>query len=166
MPRAMVHVIDEACGRDELRDARRLFAEYLAELGVDLSFQNIADELRDLPGPYAPPRGTILLARTQKGEAAGVVALKPLGRLGAGIAEMKRLYVRPDARGMGLAARLVAAVEDAARARGYDRLKLDTLGRLVAANRLYARLGYRPCAPYNENPYPDIRYFEKDLSVP
>ncbi|GAB4119666.1 MAG: GNAT family N-acetyltransferase [Rhodothalassiaceae bacterium] len=166
MPHAMVHVIDEARGLDELRDARCLFAEYLAALGIDLSFQNVADELRDLPGPYAPPRGTILLARDDRGEAAGVVALKPLDRLGAGIAEMKRLYVRPRARGTGLSAALVATVEEAARARGYRLLKLDTLGRLVAANRLYARLGYRPCAPYNENPYADIRYFEKDLSVP
>lgn len=156
------YLIAEASAAGDLADARRLFVAYLAELGLDLSFQNVDAELGSLPGPYAAPDGVILLAR-DGGTAVGAVALKPLSTLGPSTCEMKRLWVAPQARGTGLAARLVAAVEDAARARGYRLLKLDTLARLVAANKLYARLGYCPCAAYNENPYPDIRYFEKAL---
>ena len=138
----------------------QLFRTYQQELGVDLCFQGFDAELAGLPGPYAEPTGCLLLAY-QGATAVGVVALKPLEP--PDVAEMKRLYVAPDARGAGLAAGLVEMLEAEARRRGYRRRKLDTLARLVGASRLYGRRGYQPTDPYTHNPEPDIRYFEKRL---
>ncbi|MBK5919877.1 hypothetical protein CCR80_02350 [Rhodothalassium salexigens] len=138
----------------------RLFRDYQAELGIDLCFQGFAAELAGLPGVYAPPAGALLLAWAG-GEAVGVVGLKPLDP--PEVAEMKRLYVVPSARGAGVAEALCLRIEGVAWLAGYRRLKLDTLARLDAANRLYQRLGYRPTAPYSYNPEADIRYFEKAL---
>lgn len=137
-----------------------LFRAYLDELGVDLSFQQVAAELAGLPGPYAAPAGCILLAGARDATT-GVVALKPLAT--PGVCELKRLYVLPKARGQGVAEHLCLALEEQARRRDYAVMKLDTLARLGPANRLYERLGYEACAPYNENPYPDILYFQKAL---
>ncbi|GAK32685.1 putative N-acetyltransferase.07c [alpha proteobacterium Q-1] len=154
--------IRRAFGPSDMAMARRLFAAYLRELDLDLSFQDIDRELETLPGPYAEPQGTILLAEFET-QAVGIVALKALPALGDGVCEMKRLFIGPSRRGLGLSAALCRALEDEARARGYRLMKLDTLARLDAANRLYRKLGYQPCAPYNHNPFDDVRYFEKIL---
>lgn len=155
-------ILRRARGPDDMAAVRRLFRAYLAELGVDLGFQGIEEELSDLPGPYREPGGAIVLAGSA-GEPVGVAALKPVPHLGEAVAELKRLYVAPPARGSGLAEKLCLAVEEAARTRGYRLLKLDTLARLKTANALYRRLGYTRCAAYNDNPYDDILYFEKAL---
>lgn len=159
---ATLFAIRPARGESDMMVVRRLFTAYLRELAVDLSFQSVEAELQALPGPYAEPHGVILFACLDS-EPCGVVALKPLPGGGEGVCEMKRLWLAPIARKGGHGARLVSRLEAEARARGYRLMKLDTLARLHAANALYERLGYRPCAAYNDNPYPDIRYFEKEL---
>ncbi|MBB6252733.1 GNAT family N-acetyltransferase [Nitrospirillum iridis] len=142
---------------------RALFMEYLASLGIDLSFQDVAAELAGLPGKYAPPAGALLLAWGEGERALGCVALRPLGDSGDG--EMKRLYVRPAARGRDLGRQLAVAVIDQARAAGYRRLLLDTLAPMRAAQRLYASLGFQPTAPYYDNPLPGTRYMALDLTA-
>ena len=145
--RAAATAIDHA-------QARALFEEYAAWLAVDLCFQGFAAELATLPGAYAPPRGLLLLAGWE-GAASGCIALRPLGADGsssADVAEVKRLYVRPVARGTGLGLRLAQTLITGARAIGYRELKLDTLDRMAEARSLYAKLGFHECAPYYHNP--------------
>ena len=83
-------MIRQAASSDDIDSARVLFREYASALGIDLCFQNFEQELRDLPGAYAPPSGALLLARAGE-EAVGCVALR---RLDAARCDMKRLYVR------------------------------------------------------------------------
>ena len=152
--------IRAAATTPDLAQARALFEEYAAWLAVDLCFQGFAEELATLPGNYAPPRGMLLLAGPP-GAAVGCIALRPLPGIGSApgaTAEVKRLYVRPEARGTGLGRRLVRIVIDGARAIGYRELRLDTLDRMVDARALYANLGFRECAPYYHNPIPGAVY--------
>jgi putative acetyltransferase len=139
--------------------ARALIEEYSQGLGVDLCFQDFARELAELEHEYAPPAGALLIARLD-GRAAGCVALRGLL---PGIAELKRLYVVPAARGAGVGRALVARMLARARALGYARLRLDTLGSMHEAQALYRSLGFRPIAPYRFNPLPGTAYFELDL---
>jgi len=133
--------------------ARALFEEYAAALDVDLCFQGFADELASLPGAYAPPRGRLLLAGAPSAPI-GCVALRPLPADAPATAtcEIKRLYVRPAARGTGLGAALARAILAEARAIGYREARLDTLASMTAAQALYASLGFRECAAYYHNP--------------
>src|SRR6266536_318743 len=114
--------IDEARDAGDIETARCLFQAYADALPFSLEFQNFAAELAGLPAPYTPPAGCLLLAR-EAGAAVGVVGLKPLA---AGIAEIKRLYVVEEARGTGVGRRLAECGLEAAAAKGYERVRLDT----------------------------------------
>ena len=146
-------------GAADMAVARQLFTEYQRQLGEDLCFQGFAAELENLPGAYAPPDGALLLAWNH-GTPAGCVALRALT---GDRCEMKRLYVRPAARGLGLGRALAEAVLARARARGYRSMCLDTLGRLEAAVGLYRSLGFRPRSAYYANPLEGVTYWELDL---
>lgn len=137
----------------------RLFEAYAASLSTDLCFQGFADELRSLPGDYAPPDGRLFLVR----EGAIPLGCGALRRLNAATGEMKRVYLDPQARGKGIGRRLVAQIIEAARDVGYRRLWLDTLPELAEAAALYRRLGFREIAPYNDNPVPGVIYFGLEL---
>lgn len=144
-----------------LDEVRALVHEYVAWLGIDLSFQGFAEEMAGLPGAYAPPRGRVLLARAG-GAAAGCVALRPLDEPGA--CEMKRMWVRPAFRGHGVGRALAERVVAEARAVGYRCMRLDTLASMAEANALYERLGFRDIPAYRFNPHPQARYLELDLT--
>ena len=151
--------ISDAETEDEFLEARRLFEEYARALDIDLGFQNFARELEQLRVMYVPPRGCLLLAR--RGEAiVGCVALRPFED---DVCEMKRLYVRPAARGLELGRALAKSVIERARRAGYRRMVLDTLARLKPARSLYRSLGFREVAPYYENPIEGAVYMELDL---
>ena len=151
--------IVEAEGPETLALVRRLFVEYAASLEVDLAFQGFDEELAGLPGAYARPGGGLLLAFDGE-EPAGCVAFRPLE---PGISEMKRLYVRPGARGAGWGRRLAERVVSEARAEGYERMRLDTLPSMHAALGLYLGMGFREIPSYRHNPVEGTRFLELDL---
>lgn len=143
---------------------RELFQQYVESLDIDLSFQNIDDELASLPGKYGEPHGTILLARDAEGKALGCVAIRPLALKGLEKAcEIKRLYVRPEGRGQALGLRLAEAALAFARGRGYATVYLDTLQTMTSAQRLYAALGFRQIEAYYHNPVPGAVYMSLSL---
>lgn len=151
--------IVEAETPEALAIVRELFLEYEASIGVDLCFQHFDEEVAALPGEYRRPLGGLMLAMGD-GNPVGCVAFRPLE---PGVAEMKRLYVRPSGRGTGLGKRLVERVLADARQAGYQRLRLDTLPSMEAAVGLYLGMGFRDIAPYRHNPVPGARYLELDL---
>jgi putative acetyltransferase len=144
---------------EDIDEARRLFREYEASIGVSLCFQDFDAELAGLPGAYAPPAGALLFAR-RGSETAGCVALR---RLEEGLCEMKRLYVRDAYRGLGIGRSLAEAILDEARRLGYRRMRLDTLPSMRRAIPLYRSLGFRDIPPYTHNPVEGTFYLEKDL---
>jgi ribosomal protein S18 acetylase RimI-like enzyme len=143
----------------DLPIVRTLFQEYGASLGIDLGFQGFDAELAALPGKYQPPTGQLLLA-WRDGEAVGCVALRGMD---AAACEMKRLYVRPQARGADLGRRLVRRLCQLACDAGYRRVRLDTLPSMEAAQGLYRSLGFTPIEPYVFNPVPGTRFLELEL---
>ncbi len=151
----------------DLAEVRTLFSEYAAGLDVDLCFQNFQSELVTLPGKYEPPNGRLLLA-WDDGEAVGCVALRPLDEQSCEIdgqsCEMKRLYVRPAARGQQLGWRLAERICEEARAMGYAHIYLDTLPSMVSAIGLYTTLGFRRTEPYTLNPVEGALFLVRDLS--
>lgn len=151
--------IREARFPADVAAARALFREYADGLGVDLCFQGFAEELAELPGRYAGPAGGVWLAETA-GTAVGCVAVRPLGE---GVCELKRLYVRPVARGGGVGRRLVEHVLAWATAAGYRRVVLDTLPAMAPAIALYRSVGFAEVPAYCHNPVPGALFLGRGL---
>jgi len=143
----------------DVPEMRELFSEYGRSLGIDLSFQDFPRELATLPGKYSAPEGAVILARLG-GTACGCVALRMIEEVSC---EMKRLYVRPDARGLGIGAELVRRIIEVAKSRGYRVMRLDTLPDMKSAIALYASFGFRRIPAYTYNPIHGAVYMEKDL---
>ena len=154
-----VLIVRDARTPDDVAAARELILEYQASLGVDLAFQHFADEIASLATTYGPPAGALLLA-TVNGVPAGCVGVRPLA---PGCCEMKRLYVRPAARGHHLGRHLAERAMASARALGYTHMRLDTLPSMHGAQALYLTLGFYEIAPYRENPVAGTRYLEAAL---
>src|SRR5262245_29871890 len=147
-------------GGDDLEIVRSLFAEYAKSIGVDLSFQDFEAELAALPGEYAAPGGRLLLL-TCLAQPAGCIALR---RWSDDVCEMKRLFVRREFRGQGLARMLVQVLIEEARRMNYQKMRLDTLPTMQAARELYESFGFRPIEPYRHNPVPGAVFMELDLT--
>ena len=170
-------------GPRELDAVRAIFRDYADSLGIDLGFQNFDQELASLPGEYEEPRGALLLAVVDVGEVAVPVDAEPLARAQGQLAhvagccalrpldtadypnaaEMKRLYVRPQFRGVGLGRQLAEAILDAARGAGYACVLLDTLDDMESARALYEDLGFAEVPPYYHNPIAGSHYLKADL---
>ncbi len=147
--------------------ARIIFREYQASIDTDLCFQSFEEELANLPGKYAPPRGTLLLAWMQSPDGTrapvGGVAMRPLAD---DICEMKRLYVRPAGRGHNLGRQLIEHLIAAARAAGYRKMRLDTLtDKMGHAISIYREFGFYDIAPYFDSPLPNELFLELDLDA-
>ena len=150
-----------AQGAGDMAAIRTLFLEYQDWLRVDLCFQDFETEIATLPGAYAPPQGALWLAYVD-GELAGCIGFRP--HEGDAACEMKRLWLRPAYRGIGLGRRLAETCIEAARAAGYGTICLDTLSFMDEARALYADLGFHEIPAYYDNPLDDVRYLELALS--
>jgi putative acetyltransferase len=151
--------IIRATSGEHIAEARRLFREYADFLKVDLCFQDFENELARLPGAYSPLGGVLLLA-VDESRTLGCVALR---RVGDGVCEMKRLYVRPEGRGRGIGRALAVEVITQAVGLGYTTMRLDTLDWLVEAIHLYESLGFSRIPAYYNNPLSGVVYWELDL---
>jgi len=156
----MVRVVP-ARTTEDLSRARALFEEYASSLHFDLDFQDFGKELAGLPGGYAPPEGRLLLAWVQE-QVAGCVALRKIDRE---VCEMKRLYVRPAFRRLGMGRVLALAIIQEARKIGYSRMRLDTVPSMKDAQVLYESLGFQKIPSYCHNPVPGALFLELNLAL-
>ena len=150
-----------ATSASDLESVRTLFREYADSLGVNLDYQGFEEEVRDLPGKYAPPSGTLVLAFNDD-ELVGCVGVRPIDDE---IAEMKRLYVRPTGRGLGLGRTLAEAAIRFATVTGYSRMRLDTLPQMDRAQDLYRSLGFMPIDAYRYSAVPGTVFLELVLTT-
>lgn len=157
--------IVEASEPHDMATVAALFREYSEVLPHGLEYQGFEEELATLPNKYARPRGCILVAYVGD-EAVGCVAMRELaphaperGRS----CEMKRLYTRGSARGMGIGRSLCERLLALAREAGYARMKLDSDEELRAAVALYESLGFKRIPAYNDDPMPGTLWMEREL---
>ena len=153
--------IDPIGTERDLSDAVALIRAYAASLPIDLAYQDFESEMLAMPGKYAPPAGALLLARGADGAALGCVGLRPLPD--PGDCEMKRLYVAPAGRGLGVGRALLTAAVSSAAQIGYRRILLDTLPSMQAAMSLYEQAGFATIAPYYETPVAGTRFMARAL---
>jgi ribosomal protein S18 acetylase RimI-like enzyme len=146
---------------EDIAVARELMLEYATSLEFNLCFQNFEDEMRSLPGKYAPPSGRLFLAFWE-GRPAGVIALRALEE--AGLCEMKRLYVRTEFRGHAIGRILAERLISEARESGYSRMRLDTVpGQMDRAIAMYRELGFKETEPYYNSPVSHTLFMELNL---
>ena len=152
--------ITEALNEQQITDARGLFRDYEAWLGMSLCFQSFEEEVATLPGRYARPGGRLYVAYIEA-EPVGCIALREIA---PGTCEMKRLYLREAARGKGIGVRLIDQVIADAKKIGYERMRLDTyppkMGKAVS---LYEAHGFYEIPAYYDNPHDGVMYMEKIL---
>jgi GNAT superfamily N-acetyltransferase len=161
----MPYSIRSVAGAMDIAAFRELCTEYARSLEytaecASLEHQGIDAELAALPGAYGPPHGVMLLAFDDAVQSVGCVALRPIA---TDICEMKRMYVRPSARGLGVGRALARAIIDAARKARYHAMRLDTGASMTTATSLYQSLGFRDIPPYNRDPTPGTRWMELRL---
>ncbi|PPJ51219.1 hypothetical protein CBER1_08054 [Cercospora berteroae] len=144
--------------QEDLTDTIKLFKIYAQSLGIDLQFQDFDNEMSSMPGKYAPPTGALYLARNNEGEAVGCVGLRPLSI--PSHCEMKRLYVDPKGRGMGVGKALAEKVVAEATRLGYEAMVLDTLESMESARALYKSLRFVETEAYYQTPLEDTRFLK------
>ncbi|HYH20417.1 MAG TPA: GNAT family N-acetyltransferase [Azospirillum sp.] len=154
--------IEPAESAADIDATARLFRAYASSLDIDLSYQDFAAELAGLPGKYAPPAGALLIARGPHGDSLGCVALRPIAP--DGCCEMKRLYVAPEGRGLGLGRALVDTIIGEAVRIGYREMRLDTLPTMAAARALYRKAGFVPIKPYYDTPVAGTLFLGRPLA--
>ena len=149
----------EACTQKDYLVATVLFNEYVEQLGIDLSFQNFNEELASLSIMYAKPHGVLIIATEEK-EPIGCFGIR---KLEDSIGELKRMYIREQARGFGKGKQLLQNAIETAAQLGYSKMRLDTLATMGSAIHLYKQAGFYEMEPYRFNPMEGAKYFEIEL---
>ena len=155
------HHVGPARSVQDVTVVRDLIHEYVLGLGIEIAIRGFEAEMPLFPGPYAPPAGELLLARSEGGEALGCVCLRALEA--KAVCEVKRLYVRRAARRAGIGTALARSIVEHAAALGYREVMLDTLPWMTSAIAIYRSLGFQPISPYWDNLVPGIVYFGRKL---
>ncbi len=151
--------IIQAVEQKQIEIVKELFLEYGKSLDFELCFQDFDKELAELPGEYTPPHGRLYLAE-QNNKPAGCIALRKIDKE---ICEMKRLYVKPEFRGIGLGSKLVIKLIEDAKFIGYKKMRLDTVPSMESAQKLYYSMGFVEIEPYRVNPVQGAKYMELEL---
>lgn len=151
--------IIQAVTKEQIYVAKDLFLEYAKSLDFELCFQDFDKELSELPGVYVPPDGRLLLAQYDN-KYAGCIALR---KIEEGICEMKRLYVKPEFRGLEIGKNLAFRLVEEAKTIGYKKMRLDTAPSMQAAQKLYYSMGFKDIKPYRINPVPGVKYMELEI---
>ncbi len=152
--------IETPHGAADIAAVKALFLEYAQSLDFSLCFQGFDQEMATFPAKYSPPKGGLLLAKVD-GVPAGAVGV---WQQAPGVCEMKRLYLKPEFRGLDLGRRLAEGIVEEGRRLGYRAIRLDTLKSMVAARALYATMGFVEVEPYYDNPMAGAVYMELPLS--
>lgn len=155
----MIEII-QAETDEQIAEAKKIFREYEAWLGLDLCFQGFEEELASLPGKYSLPKGRLYLAYSGD-EVVGCIALREIER---GICEMKRLFLRESARGKGVGNQLIERLTSDARDIGYEKMRLDTYpAKMGKAVSLYESHGFYEIPAYYKNPDDSVLFMELAL---
>lgn len=136
-----------------------IWREYISSTKANLDYQGYEIEFASLPGKYGAPEGRLLLGEIDH----RIVGCVGLRRVSSSICEMKRLYLRPVARGLGLGGALVERLIREARSAGYSEMRLDVLAEFEAAQRLYANFGFEVAEPVSHNPTPGAQFLGRRL---
>lgn len=146
-----------ATSPEDFDTGKNLFLEYAQSLDFNLCFQNFEQELADIQVQYGIPNGCLLLVKND-GAAVGCVGVR---RWKGDIAELKRMYLQPQTRGLGLGKKLLEAALENARLLGYRSIRLDTLPNMTSAIAIYREFGFTNIPPYRDNPFEGTIYLEK-----
>lgn len=156
-----MYEIKAVTSKEDIKAIQGLFLEYAAWLDFPLCFQGFDKELAALPGKYSPPEGRLYTVLSSDGENSGCIGLR---KFADGVCEMKRLYVKPAARGKGIGKALVERVIKDAKEIGYSRMRLDTIEeKMGKAVDIYKECGFVEIEAYYDNPNPHTLYMELDL---
>ena len=153
--------IKEVSETTEYQLAAQLFVEYANELGFDLEFQNFKAEINDLQKQYSRPEGIIFIAYDQSLNPVGCVGVR---KLESKVCELKRMYIKPNARGKGLGKLLVDKCIQFGLDSGYSKMRLDTLSSMHAAIHVYTKAGFYEIESYRFNPFKEAKFYERHLT--
>jgi ribosomal protein S18 acetylase RimI-like enzyme len=145
---------------DEYEQGKMLFEEYAGSLNFDLAYQDFKKELHNINRQYKSPDGALLLCFTADANAVGCAGVR---KFEAGVAELKRLYVKPAYRSLKIGKQLLEAAISTARQLNYTCIRLDTVPGQAKAQELYRRLGFYEIPSYRYSPIAGTLFFEKKL---
>ncbi len=148
-----------ANSENEYAEAAILFKEYAAWLNIDLGFQKFDEELLQLQEMYSFPNGAVLLSKNEN-VFTGCVAVR---KKEDGIAELKRMFIKPEYQKNGIGALLLEQALNVAKELGYKKIRLDTLDTMTPAINLYKKYGFYKIEPYYFNPEKNAVFFERLL---
>tara|TARA_A100000171_G_C2130139_1_gene146144 strand:- start:92 stop:571 length:480 start_codon:yes stop_codon:yes gene_type:complete len=143
----------------DFEHAKKLILEYVNWLGIDLSFQNFDKEMAGLPEMYNYEDGGLFIAYINE-EAVGIAGIR---RFNKNDGEIKRMFVQPNSRGLGIGQLLLNHCIEKARKLNYDTIKLDTADFMKSAIKLYTDNGFVEIGAYRHNPHESARYYELSL---
>lgn len=146
---------------EEYQLAVELFKEYASQIGVDLGFQNFVSEIEKIESHYSRPNGAVCIAYNEKEQPIGCFGIR---RFENDICELKRMYLKKEARGLGIGKVILEKSLTVGKELGYKRMRLDTLPTMNAAIGLYEKIGFYEIEPYRFNPIRGSKYFEINLN--
>ncbi|MEM1337362.1 MAG: GNAT family N-acetyltransferase [Bacteroidota bacterium] len=150
----------EVTSDSDYQIAVQLFREYAVDIGIDLEFQHFSKEIETIKSQYARPEGVLFIAHHNTHSVSGCVGIRALE---GEICELKRMYVKTEARGLGIGKHMLEKSIAMGKELGYQKMRLDTLSTMHTAIGLYKKMGFYEIKPYRFNPFSGAKYFEIGL---